>query len=91
MDRIPNRLFETIGTAMQRCCFDCDFFQLDNRLTQDLTEDDWNDGCAEGECRFGPPALGPEIERNGESIRLFAEFPRMLVSDWCGKFRMRST
>ena len=74
-----------------RCCFDCDFFQIDGKEVSEMNEGDWADGCAEGECRFNPPVLGPEIERNGESIRLYGEFPKVLVTDWCGQFRPRAT
>ncbi|MFV0445481.1 MAG: hypothetical protein ACK5Q5_18025, partial [Planctomycetaceae bacterium] len=74
---------------MERRCFDCDFFQLEGRDTQDLSEEDWNYGCAEGECRYQPPSLGVEIESQGETIRHYGEFPRVLVTDWCGQFQAR--
>ena len=74
---------------MTRCCFDCDFFQIDGKDACNMTEADWDEGCAEGECRLNPPAIGPEIERNGEMIRLYGEFPKVLVCDWCGQFKPR--
>lgn len=55
-----------------------------------MTEVDWAEGCAEGECRLNPPTIGPEIERNGESIRLYGRFPKVLVTDWCGQFKPRA-
>ena len=76
---------------MERRCFDCDFFQLEKRYTQELSEEDWEGGCAEGECRFNPPAIGPEIERADETFRHYGEFPRVLSSDWCGRFQSRRT
>jgi hypothetical protein len=78
------------GHDMLRCCFDCDYFQIDGKEFSEIAEGDWDGGRAEGECRFGPPVIGPEIERHGESIRLLGEFPRVLVTDWCGQFRPRS-
>ncbi len=75
---------------MQRCCFDCDYYQIDNKEVSDLTDDDWQGGCAEGECRFNPPVLGEEIERNGDKYRSYGEFPKVLSSDWCGQFRPRN-
>ena len=77
------------GDDVHRCCFDCDCFQIDGKDVPEVSESDWDQGRAEGECRFGPPVLGPEIERNGESIRLLGEFPKVLVTDWCGQFRPR--
>ncbi|MCA9111214.1 MAG: hypothetical protein KDA52_14780 [Planctomycetaceae bacterium] len=76
---------------MTRCCFDCDYFQIDGKDIPEVAESDWDYGCAEGECRLGPPVLGPEIEQNGETIRHYGEFPRVLVCDWCGQFQPRST
>ena len=76
---------------MTRCCFDCDYFQIDGKDVPEVSESDWDEGRAEGECRLGPPVLGSEIERNGESIRLLGKFPKVLVTDWCGQFRPRPT
>lgn len=76
---------------MARCCFDCDYFQIDGNDVAELTEFDWDVGRGEGECRFNPPVLGPEVERNGETIRLFGEFPKVMVTEWCGQFQARIT
>ena len=76
---------------MQRCCFDCDYFEIEGKDVSAMTEADWQDGCAEGECRFNPPVLGPEIERDGDTFRCFGEFPKVLSSDWCGQFKQRAT
>ncbi len=75
---------------MPRCCFDCDFFHIEGHDVSELTEADWQGGCAEGECRFHPPVLGPEIERDGDTFRCFGEFPKVLSSDWCGQFQPRT-
>ncbi len=84
-------IFRLRERIMERRCFDCDFFQLEVRDTPELSEDDWDNGCAEGECHLNPPVLGPEIESQGETFRHFGEFPRVLVSDWCGQFQPRAT
>lgn len=76
---------------MPRCCFDCDYFEIEGKDVSAITEADWHDGCAEGECRFNPPGLGPEIERDGDTFRCFGEFPKVLSSDWCGQFKQRAT
>lgn len=76
---------------MTRCCFDCDYFQIDGKDIPEVAESDWDYGRAEGECHLNPPVLGPEIESQGETIRHYGEFPRVLVCDWCGQFQPRST
>ena len=68
-------------------CFDCRFFVPDDRLHNDLTEDDW-DEILEGECRAGLPALGPVVtDRHGDEYRHYGEWPRVLASFWCGQFQ----
>lgn len=90
-DRIPGVTIPShTDLAMQRCCFDCDYFQLDKYLGQEHTEADWDLGRAEGECRFNPPVIGPEIERDGESVRLYGEFSLVLATDWCGQFQSQA-
>jgi len=76
---------------MPRCCFDCDYFEIEGKDITAMTEADWHGGCAEGECRFNPPVLGPEVESDGDTFRCVAEFPKVLSGDWCGKFEPRST
>lgn len=66
---------------MPRCCFDCDYFEIEGKDITAMTEDDWHGGCGEGECRFNPPVLGPEVERDGDTFRCVAEFPKVLSSD----------
>ena len=89
-DRIPPMAFPLLDQTMQRCCFDCNFFELDNGIARGHTESDGAAGHTEGECRFNPPVLGPEIERDGETIRLYGEFPLVLGTDWCGRFQPRA-
>lgn len=31
---------------MPRCCFDCDYFQIEGKDPNEMTEADWQDGCA---------------------------------------------
>lgn len=72
--------------SMTRCCFDCDYFQIDDKEPSEITEADRDDGCAEGECHFRPPALGTE----SASGRLLGEFPKVFAIDWCGQFKPRN-
>lgn len=76
---------------MTRCCFNCDYFHLEDHGVGEMTEADWQAGFAEGECRISPPVLGPEIERDGDTFRCFGEFPKVLSNDWCGQFKPRAT
>lgn len=76
---------------MPRCCFDCEYFQIEGKAPSQMIEADWDNGCAEGECRINPPALGPAIRRDGEATRHLGEFPKVLVCDWCGQFKPRAT
>ena len=66
-------------------CFDCRFFVPEGSIHSELTEDQW-DECLEGECHAAPPVLGQMLEdRHGDSFRDFAEWPKVMASDWCGK------
>ena len=70
-------------------CFDCRFLVPDDRLHNDLTQDDWDD-ILEGECRASLPALGPVVtDRHGDEYRHYGEWPRVLASFWCGHFQPR--
>ena len=67
-------------------CFDCRFFVPEGRLHNDLTEDQWDD-CLEGTCRAEPPSLGELLaDRHGERFRHYGEWPKVMASDWCGRF-----
>lgn len=76
---------------MERCCFDCEFFQIDNNDVGELTELDWDLGRATGECRHSPPIVGDLSNSNGEEFRAFGEFPKVFVTEWCGQFQPRNT
>jgi len=70
-------------------CFDCRFFVPEGERFNDLTEDQW-DECLEGECRAGLPRLGQMLtDRHGDLFRDFGEWPKVMASDWCGKFNRR--
>lgn len=73
------------------CCFDCRYFQPEGMKSgAELTEEDWNGGACEGECRRRDPRPGRPIRRDdGSEERDFGVFPRMMGDDWCGKFRPR--
>lgn len=64
---------------MQRCCFNCEFFQLEGKADE-ITERDWG----EGECRLKPPVIVDPTDP-----KAFGDFPRIFASDWCGQFRRR--
>ena len=75
---------------MQRCCFNCEFFQVDGKECAGVTEEDWDEGRAVGECRLNPPVVGdPAVNLDGEEFRLFGEYPRVVCTDWCGQFKGR--
>ena len=74
----------------RRCCFDCDFFMpycTDD--ASELTESDWKTGAEDGECHYGPPCLGPMIKTKLDEERFYGEWPRVMYSDWCGRFVRR--
>lgn len=73
------------------CCFECRFFVLDGKAHPDQTrESDWQDGTCEGTCRRRSPQLGPIIpQQNDHYWRAYAEWPKVLGTDWCGHFKDR--
>ena len=76
------------ANPMQRCCFDCEFFQLDGKDPNEITESDW-DECAGGECHLNPPSVGDTSDVIVSDDRAFDMFPRVMACDWCGQFRQR--
>jgi len=43
-----------------------------------------------GLCRFNSPQVGEPLESDdGETVRDFGLWPRVLWDDWCGKFELR--
>lgn len=70
-------------------CFGCQFFVREESTHNDLTEEQW-DSCLEGQCRAGLPVLGRMLkDRHGDPFRDFGEWPKVMASDWCGKFERR--
>ncbi len=70
-------------------CFDCRFFVPEKSFHNNLTEEQWDD-CLEGQCRAGLPVLGRRLkDRHGDPFRDFGEWPKVMASDWCGKFERR--
>jgi hypothetical protein len=72
------------------CCFDCRYFAPEGKDASELTEDDWNGGACEGECRCGPPHLGDIVPQKDDDLwRTYGIWPRVLGSNWCGAFVLR--
>ena len=67
-------------------CFDCRFFVPEGSFHNELTEDKWDD-CLEGQCRAALPVLGRMVkDRHDDLCRDFAEWPKVMASDWCVTF-----
>lgn len=75
------------------CCYNCRFFSpgaygcapcdLESQLGE-------FEAGNEGICRRHTPRHGKTIKKpNGDEFVCFAEWPKVMVEDWCGEFERR--
>ncbi len=75
-------------------CFDCCYYSPGEYGCPSYYHDQQIgefDESAEGICRRHTPRHGETItQHNGDEFTCFAEWPKVMASDWCGEFKPRT-
>ncbi len=75
-------------------CYDCRFFSPgENGCPSYLHNEELGEfeEAKEGICRRQTPRHGKTLKRpNGDEFVCFAEWPKVMHCDWCGKFEPRN-
>jgi hypothetical protein len=81
------RFLRDSNSAAKPECWDCLFFEPEGPV--DVTVP-YTDECEAGFCHRHPPQVGELVKTlNGSEFRCYAEFPKVMASDWCGAFQAR--